>query len=425
MGTAAQKPSADAAGVRVFDVEAVRAAFPILHRRVHGDLPLTYLDNAATTQKPEVVLEALRGYYTHANSNVHRALHVLGEEATAAYEGARQTVAAFVNAVSAREVIFTRGTTEAINLVAHAWGREALRRGDRILTTQMEHHSNLIPWQLLVRERGAILEHVRVREDGTLDPEDLSAKLVPGVKLLAVTHMSNILGTINPIRDLARAAHEVGARILVDGAQSVPHFPVDVQALECDFLAFSGHKMCAPTGIGALVAREELLESMSPYQSGGEMILKVTEDTATWAEIPHKFEAGTPHIAGAIGLGVAMEYLQGIGLDAIHEHERRLTNYAIERLDEVPGLRLLGRAPERGGVLSFLLDGVHPHDIAQYVDGYGVAVRAGHGCAQPLLRAFGTHAVTRASFYLYSTETEIDRLIDALNRAREFFAHGV
>lgn len=410
---------------RAYDPAAVRKAFPILGRRVHDDRPLSYLDNAATTQKPAAVLDAVQRYYANANSNVHRALHVLGEESTAAYEEARGKVAAFVNAPSVRAVVFTRGTTEAINLVAHAWGRSVLRPGDRILATEMEHHSNLVPWQLLARDTGAVLDFVPVREDGTLDLDAFHAKLTPAVKLVAVTQMSNILGTINPVGDMARAAHAVGARILVDGAQSVPHFPVDFQALDCDFLAFSGHKMCGPTGIGALVAREELLESMTPYQTGGEMILKVTLESATWADIPQKFEAGTPHIAGAVGLGAAVDYLQGIGMDAIHDHERNLTAYALERMGAIRGLRILGRAPERGGVVSFLMDGIHPHDLAQYVDGFGVAVRAGHGCAQPLLRAFQIHAVTRASFYLYTLEAEIDRLVDALNRAREFFAHGL
>lgn len=408
-----------------YDVDAIRSAFPVLSRTVHDGVPLSYLDNAATTQKPLAVLDAVQDYYRRSNSNVHRALHVLGEEATAAYEGARKSVADFVHAPSERGVVFTRGTTEAINLVAQAWGRQSLKPGDRILTTQMEHHSNLVPWQLLARATGAELDYVPVLEDGHLDLEAFHRALSPRVKLVAATHMSNILGTVNPIPKMARAAHDVGALMLVDGAQSVPHFPVDVQALDCDFLAFSGHKMYGPTGIGVLVAREDLLEEMSPYQSGGEMILKVTMDTATWADIPHKFEAGTPNIAGAVGLHASIRYLEGIGLKAIQAHEDRITRYALERLGSISGLRILGRASPRGGVVSFLLDGVHPHDVAQFVDRSGVAVRAGHGCAQPLLRAFGAHAVTRASFSLYTVEAEIDRLVDALVSAREFFSHGI
>jgi cysteine desulfurase/selenocysteine lyase len=322
-------------------------------------------------------------------------------------------------------VVLTRGTTESINLVAHGWGRRHIGAGDVILLTEMEHHSNVVPWQLLAQHTGARLDYAPIRDDGALDMDAFEQKLAPEVKLVAATHMSNVLGTINPIRRMAASAHRVGARILVDGAQSVPHFPVDVRDLDCDFLAFSGHKAVGPTGIGVLVAKEECLEAMDPFMGGGEMINKVGRDTSTWAEIPHKFEAGTPNIAGAIGLTAAIRYLSGIGLDAVQQREEVLAAYARRRLGEVDGLRLLGSAPERGGVLSFVLDGAHPHDIAQFVDQEGIAIRAGHMCAQPLMRALGLHAVSRASLYLYTLEEEIDRLAEALVRARDFFAHGI
>ena len=407
-----------------FDPRVVRGDFPILSRTVRGGKPLAYLDNAATTQKPAVVLDALRTYYASYNSNVHRALHQLGEQATAAYEGARATVAAFINASGPRGVVFTRSATEGINLVARSWGGANLGPGDVIILTGMEHHSNLVPWQLLAAERGARLAFIPIQGDGTLDLEAYEALLTPAVKLVAVTQMSNILGTINPVKRMAEAAHRAGAKILVDGAQSVPHGGVDVRDLGCDFLVFSGHKMAGPTGIGVLVAREDLLEAMPPFLGGGEMIDKVTLESSTWAEIPHKFEAGTPNIAGAIGLAAAVDYVRAIGLDAIHRHEQALTAYALRRLGEVGGLRVLGAAPERGGVLSFVLDGVHPHDIAQFVDQEGVAVRAGHMCAQPLMRILGVPAVSRASFYLYTLEREVDQLVDALQATRRFFGHG-
>jgi cysteine desulfurase/selenocysteine lyase len=403
----------------------VRGDFPILDQTVHDGKPLAYLDNAATTQKPTVVIRAIQEYYEQYNSNVHRALHVLGEKATAGYEGAREKTAAFVNAPSARSMVFTRGTTESINLVAFAWGRKFVCAGDEIITTVMEHHSNLIPWQQLAAATGALVKFVPVLDDGTLDVDAYHEMLSPKVKLVAVTHMSNILGTVNPVADMIAAAHRVGAKVLLDGAQSVPHLGVDVQALDCDFLAFSAHKMCGPTGMGGLFAREELLEAMDPFQSGGEMISKVTLESATWAEIPHKFEAGTPNIAGAIGLGAAIDYLNAIGMDEIRGQEEAITAYALERLAEISGLKVLGTASERGGVISFLMEDVHPHDVSQFVDGEGVAIRAGHGCAQPLLRRFGTHAVSRASFYVYTTEQEIDQLIDALVKVKAFFGHAI
>lgn len=407
------------------DPHQVRWDFPILHQLVHDDKRLAYLDNAATTQKPVEVIDALEQYYEAYNSNVHRAIHVLGEQATAAYEDARQSVAALLNAPATEGVIFTRNTTESINLVAQSWARRALQAGDEIILSVMEHHSNLVPWQLVAAQTGAQVKFVGLREDGSLDLEAYHDLLGPRTKLVALTHMSNILGTINPIRDLVAAAHDAGALFLVDGAQSVPHFPVDVQALDCDFLAFSGHKMCGPTGIGVLYGKPALLEAMDPFLGGGEMIHKVTLEGATWADLPHKFEAGTPNIAGAIGLGAAIEYLTHHGLDQIGQHDQELTRYALPRLAEVPGLRVLGHAAQRGGVISFLMDGMHPHDISQLVDREGVAVRAGHGCAQPLMRLLGVPAVTRASFYLYTVEEDIDQLVGALHKARDFFGHGL
>jgi cysteine desulfurase/selenocysteine lyase len=407
-----------------FDPQRARWDFPILGRTVAGGRPLAYLDNAATTQKPRVVLDALQEYYASYNSNVHRAIHELGQEATEAYEDARRVCAGFINAPEAASVVFTRGTTESINLVAFAWGRASICEGDEIVVTEMEHHSNLVPWQMLAEDKGAKLLTIPVLEDGTLDIEAYESFLSPRVKLVAVTHMSNILGTINPLPRMISAAHAAGAKFLVDAAQSVPHFEVDVQNLDCDFLACSGHKMLGPTGIGFLYARRELLEEMPPFMGGGEMIHKVTMEESTWAEIPHKFEAGTPNIAGAIGLRSAVRYLQSFGMGAIREHEDSLTRYALQRLRAMPDVRILGEAADRGGVISFLMDDIHPHDIAQLVDREGVAIRAGHGCAQPLLRRFGTNAVSRASFCLYTTEEEIDNLCEALGKARDFFHHG-
>jgi cysteine desulfurase/selenocysteine lyase len=422
----AEKSSiAESVGVPAgFDPHRVRGDFPILSRTVADGRPLAYLDNAATTQKPRAVLDALQEYYSSYNSNVHRAIHELGQEATEAYEDARGVCAGFINAPESACVVFTRGTTESINLVAYAWGRASICEGDQIIATEMEHHSNLVPWQILAKEKGANLLTVPVLEDGTLDLDVYESLLSPRVKLVAVTHMSNILGTINPLPRMISAAHAAGAKFLVDAAQSVPHFEIDVQNLDCDFLACSGHKMLGPTGIGILYARRELLEEMPPFMGGGEMIHKVTLEQSTWAEIPHKFEAGTPNIAGAIGLRAAVRYLQSIGMGAIRDHEESLTAYALQRLRSMPDIRILGDAPDRGGVLSFLMDDIHPHDIAQLVDREGVAIRAGHGCAQPLLRRFGTNAVSRASFCLYSTEEDIEQLCAALGKARDFFHHG-
>jgi cysteine desulfurase/selenocysteine lyase len=400
----------------------VRRDFPLLQRTVDGK-PLVYLDSAATSQKPRVVLEALQRYYEEYNANVHRGLYRIAERATLAYEEARAKVAAFIGAPP-EELIFTRGTTEAINLVAYSYGDAFVRPGDEILVTEMEHHSNLVPWQLLAQRRGARLRFVRVRpEDGTLDLDSLDRCLTERTRVVAVTHQSNVVGTINPVRDIAERAHAVGAVVLVDGAQSVPHMPVRVQDLGCDFLAFSGHKMCGPTGIGALWGRRELLEAMPPFHGGGEMIERVELETSTYKDPPHRFEAGTPNIADAIALGVAVDYLQAVGMDAVRAHEKALVRYALAQLAEVKGLRLYGpRDPElRGGAVAFSLEGVHPHDVAQVLDGEGVCVRAGHHCAQPLHRALGVAATARASVYLYNTPEDIDALVRGLERVRAFF----
>lgn len=406
------------------DVNLLRRDFPILNQTVYDNKPLVYLDNAATSQKPQVVIDALIDYYTRYNANVHRALHYLGEQATARFEEARGKVARFIHAPGDRNIVFTRGTTESINLVAYAWGRAHIEAGDVIVATGMEHHSNLVPWQILAGEKGAELKLVPVLDDGTLDQEAYAELLSARVKLLVVSHMSNVLGTINPVKDMAAAAHRVGAKILIDAAQSVPHMPVDVQDLDADFLAFSSHKMCGPTGAGALYAREELLEAMPPFMGGGEMISKVHDDNSTWADIPYKFEAGTPNIADVIAFGVAVDYLSGIGMEAIHRHETELSAYAVRRLEEIPGVRVFGHAPERGGAVSFETEGMHPHDLSQYVDQQGIAIRAGHLCAQPLMRRLGVPAVSRASVYLYNTDQEIDKLAEAIRKAQRFFGHG-
>ena len=404
--------------------EQVRQDFPILAQRVRDGKPLVYLDNAATTQKPQVVIDALDAYYREINANVHRAIHRLAELATEAYEEARRKIAAFIGAADEREIIYTRGTTEAINLVAHAWGNRHLKAGDEILLSEMEHHSNLVPWQLLAQQTGAVLRFIPVTDAGELDLDAFRALLTPRTKLLAVTQMSNVLGTINPVRELIEAAHAAGALVLVDGAQSVPHMPVDVRALDCDFLAFSGHKMCGPTGIGVLYGKAALLEQMDPFLGGGEMISKVTLEHSTWAELPHKFEAGTPDISGAIGLGVAVDYLSRVGLSAIHAYESELSAYAVSALEQVPGLTVHGRAARRGGAVSFALDGVHPHDVAHFVDRDGIAIRAGHMCAQPLMRKRGVTALSRASVYFYNTRAEIDALARSLRGVQEFFARA-
>ncbi|MEX2458284.1 MAG: cysteine desulfurase [Actinomycetota bacterium] len=406
-----------------FDPHVVRKDFPILERVIDGK-PLVYLDNAATTQKPRQVIEAITDYYEHHNANVHRGIHVLAEEATAAFEGARQTIAGFLGATSTREIVYTRGTTEAINLVAYAWGRAFLKEGDEIVLTQLEHHSNLIPWQLCAQATGAELRYIPVRQDdGLLDVGALDELLTDRTKLVAVSGMSNTLGTIPPVSRIAEAAHAVGALVLVDGAQLVPHAPVDVSSLGADFLAFSGHKMLGPTASGGLWARAELLEAMPPFMGGGEMIRDVQWDSATWNELPWKFEAGTMNIAQEIGLAAAIDYLQALGMDAVRAHERELTGYAIERLTEV-GASIVGPTDLdlRGGAVSFTFGEVHPHDLSAVVDAEGVAIRAGHHCTQPLHRLLGLAATARASFYVYNTREDVDVLVDALGTAEGMFA---
>ena len=370
------------------DWSVIREDFPILHQEAHGH-PLIYFDNAATTQKPRAVIDALRYYYEHDNANVHRGLHELSSRATEAYEKSRQRVAEYLGAGSADEIIFTRGTTESINLVAQSWGGKFLRAGDVILLTEMEHHSNLVPWQLIAERTGARLRFVPVNEDGTLSLDQLDSLLTNEVKLFAFTHISNSLGTINPVADLCRAARAVGALTLVDAAQGAGHLPIDVQEMGCDFLACSGHKMCAPTGIGVLYGRAEILDIMPPWQGGGEMILSVALEKSTFKKAPHRFEAGTPNIAGAIGLAAAIDYIEQIGRSAIFEHDSELSAYAFQRLGELPGMRLLGPKNERGALVGFVMEGVHPHDLTTFADQRGLALRGGHHCNQPLMRKFG------------------------------------
>jgi cysteine desulfurase/selenocysteine lyase len=411
------------ATLSTFDVVALRREFPILQQQVHGK-PLAFLDSGASSQKPRQVIDCLEDYYRRYNANVHRGVYTLSEQATFAYERARGKVARFIGAAHKREVVFTRNTTEAINLVAYAWGGANVGPGDRILLTLMEHHSNIVPWQMLAQRTGARLDYIGLDDEGRMNLDELDIKLTEGVKLLAVTHQSNVLGTVNPVAMLAERAHAVGAKILVDGAQSVPHMPVDVKALGCDFMAFSGHKMCGPTGVGALWTRREILEAMPPFLGGGSMIEVVELDQSSYAEIPARFEAGTPAIGEAIALGEACDYLTNVGMEAIHQHEQALTGYAIDRMASVPGLRILGpqSTEERGGAISFTLDGVHPHDVAAILDGEGVAVRAGHHCTQPLHRHFDVPASTRASFYIYNVAEEIDRLVVGLEKARKLFS---
>jgi cysteine desulfurase / selenocysteine lyase len=411
--------------ILTYDVAAVRADFPILHQMHHDGVPLIYLDNAASSQKPQQVIDVLNDYYRRYNANVHRGVHKLSEEATEAYEAARIKVRKFINAASKREIIFTKGTTESINLVAQSWGRANLQPGDVVVSTVMEHHSNIVPWQLLAAEKNITVKYVPVRPDGTLDLDEYARLLrEEPVKLVAIMHVSNVLGTINPIRDMVRAAHDVGALALVDGAQSVPHMPVDVRDLDADFYAFSGHKMVGPTGIGILYGKRHLLEAMPPWQGGGDMIATVRLEGSTWNDLPYKFEAGTPIIAGAIGLGSAVDYLTNLGLAKIAAHEHAVTEYALERLAEVPGLTLIGPedAAQKGAVAAFALEGIHAHDVAQLLDAQGVAVRAGHHCAMPLHEHYGMTASTRASFYLYNTFAEVDTLIEGLYHAKKTFS---
>ncbi len=404
----------------MYDVQEIRRDFPILEREVNGR-KLVYLDNAATSQKPRRVLDALSEYYEEHNANIHRGVHRLAEEATAAYEGARGKVANFLGAPETTGLIFTRGTTESINLVAHAWGRKALGEDDEIVLTEAEHHSNLVPWQIVARATGAKLRFIPIREDGTLDMEEAGRLIGPRTSLVSCIHASNVLATINPVERLAELAHEVGALMLVDGAQSAPHLPVDVEALGCDFFACSGHKMLGPTGVGVLWGRPEILEEMDPFLGGGEMIREVHLDHSTYNDLPYKFEAGTMNIAQAVGLGAAVDYLDDLGMENIREHERRLGEYTYRRLSELEGITIYGPKEDRTGLVSFSLPDVHPHDLSQLLDEGGVAIRSGHHCAQPLMRRLGVTATARASFYLYNTRAEADVLVDGLERAREFF----
>lgn len=406
----------------ILDTNKIRADFPILARETRPGVPLVYLDSAATSQKPQIVIDTVANFYRASNANIHRGIHMLAEEATLQYENARQKIADFIGAPSPRQVIFTRNATESINLVAQTWGRANLGSGDVILLTEMEHHSNLVPWQILAAERDVRLEFVPVTPQGMLDLEEFSKYLSLKPQLVAFTHMSNVLGTINPVKEMIKLSHSAGAIVLVDGAQSVPHFQVNVQELDADFLAFSGHKMCGPSGIGVLYGKMDLLESMPPFLGGGDMIKRVHLRSFSPNELPFKFEAGTPAIAEAIGLGAAVDYLTSIGMDAIATHEKEIVAYAIERLEEILGVTVYGPPAEyRGGVVSFTLGGVHAHDIAQILDQDGVAVRAGHHCAMPLHDKFNITASTRASFYLYNTLEEVDRLVNAIYKVKGIF----
>lgn len=403
------------------ELDELRRTFPILHQQAHGK-PLAFLDSGASSQKPQAVIDALDHYYRTTNANVHRGVYRLSEEATFAYEQARQKVAAFIGAPSPREVIFVRNTTEAINLVAQSWGMANLRPGDRVLLSVMEHHSNIVPWQMVAERTGATLVYLDIDGDGRLALDDLDQKL-DGVRLVALTHQSNVLGTINPVREITARAHDAGALVLVDGAQSVPHMPVDVQELGIDFLAFSGHKMCGPTGVGVLWGRRSLLQSMPPFLGGGSMIRTVELHRTTYADIPARFEAGTPAIGEAVALGAAVDFLQAVGMERIFAHEHMLTAYALARLSDIGGVQVFGppTADMRGGAVSFTLDGAHPHDIAGILDGEGIAVRAGHHCCQPLHALLDVPATARASFYLYNTTEEIDRLAAGLEKVQQLF----
>jgi cysteine desulfurase/selenocysteine lyase len=402
------------------DVEAVRRDFPILATTMHGR-PLVYLDSAASSQKPRVVLDAEREFYETTNANIHRGVYALSAEATRRYDVAREKLAAYLGAAHAHEVIFTRGTTESINLVAQSWARPRLKPGDEILLTEMEHHSNIVPWQLVAEQTGAIVRAAPITDRGELDLERFASLVTDRTKIVAVAHVSNALGTINPVRRIADLAHAAGAVLVVDGAQAAPHLPVDVEALGADFYALSSHKMLGPTGVGVLYGRESLLDAMPPYQGGGDMIHTVTFSGSTWAPLPAKFEAGTPNIAGAVGFGAAVDYIEQIGRDRIAEHEHALLTHATDRVTEVPGLRIIGTAPLKASVLSFVMEGIHPHDIGTILDSEGVCIRAGHHCAQPLMKRMGVPATARASFAVYNTEREADALVAALHKARELF----
>ena len=409
-----------AAPAPVCDVERIRADFPILCRQIR-EHPLVYLDNAATTQKPRAVLDAIARYYAHGNANIHRGVYLLSEEATAAYDAARVTVQRFLNARAPREIIFTRNSTESINLVAQSFGRRQVGPGDEVLITHMEHHSNIVPWQLLCEQMDARLRVAPIDDRGVLQMDEFERLITPRTRMISVVHLSNSLGTINPVRDIVELAHRHGVPVLIDASQSVYHMPVDVQALDCDFLCFTGHKVYGPTGIGVLYGREALLDAMPPYQGGGDMIRSVTFEKTTYADLPNKFEAGTPNIAGVVGLGVALDYLTGVGFDAIAPHEAELLAYGTAALSEVKGLRLIGTAPEKASILAFVMKGAHPHDVGTLVDTEGVAIRTGHHCTQPIMDRFGVPATARASVAMYTTRAEIDALVRALELVREMF----
>jgi len=403
-----------------FDVTAIRADFTILGTEVHGK-PLVYLDNAATTQKPRMVLQALQDYYASSNANVHRGVHHLSGKATDLFEGARARIATFIGAADAKEVIFTRNATEGINLVAQTLGRANVTAGDEIVISAMEHHSNIVPWQMLCEEKGATLRVIPMFDSGELDLEALGRLLSPRTRIVAISALSNALGTVNPVEQITRMAHEVGAVVLVDGAQAAYHMPVNVRAIDCDFFVLTGHKVYGPTGIGVLYGKAALLDAMPPWQGGGDMISSVTFERSTWNVLPYKFEAGTPHIAGAVGLGAAVDYIGAIGMDRIQAYERELLAYGTEALRQVPGLTLVGTAPRKASILSFVMDGIHPHDLGTIVDREGVAIRTGHHCAQPVMDRLGIAATARASLAMYNTREEIDALVAALHKARKVF----
>ena len=406
----------------MLNIEKIRADFPILEIEAYPEVPLVFLDSAASSQKPTAVIESMNEYYRSTHANVHRGIYRFSEQATDAYENARARVGRFINAPDSDQVIFVRNATEGFNLVAYSWGRANIKAGDEILLTEMEHHANLVPWQILAEEKEAVIRYLPIHDNGTLDLSALPDLLTEKTKIFSFTAVSNVLGTINPVKQLVDAAHAVGALAMVDAAQSVPHMPVDVQALDCDFLAFSGHKMCGPTGVGILYGRRELLEEMPPFMGGGDMIRRVTLEGSTWNDLPWKFEAGTPSIAEGIGLGAAVDYLTAVGMDEIHAYEQFITNYAVEALSEVDGVTIWGPpVSQKGGVAAFTLDKVHPHDIAELLDKDGIAIRAGHHCAMPLHQRLGLSATARASFYLYNSTAEIDKLVESLHRVRQVF----
>jgi cysteine desulfurase/selenocysteine lyase len=416
----ATTPTARDAATR-FDVDAVRADFPTLRRTVYDDAPLAYLDNAATSQKPQSVIDRMERYYAHENSNVHRGVHRLSQDATDAYEATRQSVAALINAPDPAQVIFTKGTTEAINLVASSYGRMTIAEGDEIVLTEMEHHANIVPWQLLADQVGASLRIAPINDAGELQLDDLIGLMNARTRLVAVSHVSNTLGTINPVETIIDAAHQQGIPVLLDGAQAVPHMPVDVQALDADFYCFSGHKMFGPTGIGVLYGKRDHLEAMPPYQSGGDMIDEVSFEKTTFADVPHKFEAGTPHIAGGIGLGAAIDYLNGLDRDNALQHEHDLLTYATDQVRTIDGLRVIGTAAQKASVLSFLIDGIHPYDAGTVLDRLGIAVRTGHHCTEPLMKRLDLPGTVRASFAFYNTRDDVDRLMEGLHRVKRMF----